>query len=158
MFISKLLMEWLPNGHLIGVLTITYTLVYRKKALVPIYVFVFLTGLYYGFALWWVPYLYLWTLLWAGAMLIPKKLSPTAAVPVYMTLCALHGLLFGTLYAPFQALAYHLDFEGMLAWIAVGIQWDIRHAIYNFMFGTLIFPLAELLKKLEKNSSLGKVK
>ena len=63
MFVSKLLMEGLPNMHLIGVLTVVYTLVYRWKALCPLYVFVFLTGLYGGFNLWWLPYLYIWAVL-----------------------------------------------------------------------------------------------
>ena len=64
MFVSKIVMEALPNIHLLGTLTMTYTVVYRKKALIPLYVYVFLNGLYAGFSLWWVPYLYIWTILW----------------------------------------------------------------------------------------------
>lgn len=63
MFISKYMTEALPNVHLIGMLTMTYTVAYRKKALIPIYVFVLLTGLFNGFAMWWIPYLYIWTVL-----------------------------------------------------------------------------------------------
>lgn len=44
MFTSKLLMEGLPNIHLIGMFTALLTVVYRKRALYPIYIFVFLTG------------------------------------------------------------------------------------------------------------------
>ena len=36
MFCSKIVMEFLPNVHLLGALTITYTLVFRAKALIPI--------------------------------------------------------------------------------------------------------------------------
>ena len=50
MFCSKLLMEWIPNVHLLGMFTITFTLVYRKKALFPIYLYVLLNGVYAGFA------------------------------------------------------------------------------------------------------------
>ena len=64
MYASKVIMEFAPNIHLIGVFTIAFTVVYRKKALYPIYVYVFLTGMFHGFATWWVPYLYLWTVLW----------------------------------------------------------------------------------------------
>ena len=46
MFVSKLVMEFLPNVHLIGALTMVYTIVYRSKALIPLYIFVFLSGLY----------------------------------------------------------------------------------------------------------------
>ena len=98
MFVSKLVMEFLPNIHLIGALTMVYTIVYRAKALIPIYIFVFLTGLYGGFSLWWVPYLYVWTVLWAVTMLLPRKMPNKIAIPVYMVVCALHGLLFGVLY------------------------------------------------------------
>ena len=44
MFISKILLEFLPNVHLIGMFIVLFTLIYRAKALIPIYVFVFLTG------------------------------------------------------------------------------------------------------------------
>ena len=50
MYASKLLMEAAPNIHLLGVFTIAYTVVYRKKALFPIYIYVFLNGIVSGFA------------------------------------------------------------------------------------------------------------
>ena len=65
MFCSKVIMEALPNIHLLGMLTMVYTLTFRWKALIPIYIYVFLNGLYAGFNVWWVPYLYIWTVLWA---------------------------------------------------------------------------------------------
>ncbi|MCL2755004.1 MAG: hypothetical protein FWD35_04735, partial [Oscillospiraceae bacterium] len=70
--------------------------------------------------------------------------------PLYMVLCALHGLSFGTLYAPFQAVMWGLTFEGMLAWIIAGLPFDVVHAVGNFAAGVLIVPLAMLLKRLEK--------
>ena len=150
MFISKLLMEWAPNIHLLGCFTIVYTLVYRKKALIPIYVYVFLLGAYYGFATWWVPYLYIWTVLWGAAMLLPRSMPKKWAVPVYMALCGLHGLCYGILYAPAQALFFGLNFKGMITWIIAGLPYDAVHALGNLAAGVLIVPLTELLKKLEK--------
>lgn len=44
MYVSKIVMEVLPNVHLIGVFTIALTVVYRSKALFPIYIFVFFDG------------------------------------------------------------------------------------------------------------------
>ena len=41
MYVSKLLMEFLPNIHLIGMFIVLLTVLYRKKALIPIYIFVF---------------------------------------------------------------------------------------------------------------------
>lgn len=152
MYGSKVLMEFLPNVHLLGMFTITFTVVYRKKALIPIYVYVFLNGLFAGFTFWWVPYLYIWTVLWGIVMLLPKTMPKKVAVPVYMVTCALHGFLFGTLYAPVQALMFGLDFKGMLAWIVAGLPWDAIHGVSNFFAGALVVPLATLLQKLSRQN------
>ena len=153
MFISKLVMEFLPNIHLLGMLTMVYTLAFRKRALIPIYVYVLLNGLYAGFNLWWVPYLYIWTILWGVTMLLPKRMPHKVGAVVYPIVCALHGLAFGTLYAPAQAILFRLNFQQMLAWIASGFYWDVVHAVGNLAVGLLIVPLTILLKKL--NSKVG---
>ena len=150
MFISKLILEFLPNVHLLGALTVTYTVVYRKKALIPIYLFVFLIGLYNGFDLWWIPYLYLWTVLWAMTMILPKKMSPKIAPIMYVLVCGLHGLAYGSLYAVFQAFAFNLNFEQTIAWIIAGFPWDITHCIGNILAGLLIYPLSKSLSKFEE--------
>lgn len=41
MFVSKLVMEFLPNMHLIAVFTVALTVVYRWGALFPIYILFF---------------------------------------------------------------------------------------------------------------------
>ena len=149
MFISKIILEFLPNIHLLGALTIIYTIVYRKKALIPIYIYVIMNGLYAGFNIWWVPYLYIWTVLWGITMLIPKKLPAVIAAPIYIVICGLHGLCFGILYAPCQAIAFNLNFEQTIAWIISGFPFDIIHCFGNLAAGTLIFPLSKVLQKLE---------
>ena len=154
MFCSKVIMEALPNVHLLGMFTITFTLVYRKKALIPIYVYVILNGLYAGFNMWWVPYLYTWTILWGITMLLPQKLDPRAGVIVYATVCALHGLAFGTLYAPAQAVMFGFGFEQTVAWIVAGLPFDIIHAVGNLIAGLLIIPLKELLIRLSKQINI----
>ena len=152
MYASKLLMEAFPNIHLIGTFVVALTLVYRRKALWPIYIFVAVTGLFGGFAVWWVPYLYLWTVLWAAVMLLPANIPAKIRPLVYMTVCAAHGFLYGVLYAPAQALLFGLDFQGTLAWIAAGLPFDLIHGISNFFCGMLILPLANILRKAETNS------
>lgn len=150
LFLSKLLMEWAPNIHLVGMLIMVYTLVYRKKALIPLYLYVFLIGLFYGFATWWIPYLYIWTVLWAVTMLLPKNMPNKIAIPVYMAVCGLHGLCYGILYAPAQALLFGLNFKGMLTWIAAGFVFDALHGLGNLAAGILIIPITNLLLRLEK--------
>ena len=153
MYCSKLLMDALPNIHLIGVMTMALTLVYRKKALYPIYIFVFLTGLLSGFSTWWVPYLYIWTVLWGVTMLLPEKLPKKAAPFIYMTVCGLHGLFYGILYAPVQAIFFGLDFKGMLTWIGAGLSFDLVHCVSNFLCALLVLPISTLIRKAEKYSS-----
>jgi energy-coupling factor transport system substrate-specific component len=153
MFCSKIIMEALPNIHLLGMLTMTYTIAFRKKALIPIYIYIMLNGLYAGFSLWWMPYLYIWTILWAVTMLLPRNMPKKAKCVVYPLVCALHGILFGILYSPAQALMFGLNFEQMVAWIISGLPWDVIHGVGNFFAGLLIFPLSELLKRLMKKST-----
>ena len=150
-YASKMIMEVAPNVHLLGVFTIAFTVVYRKKALYPIYTYVLLNGIFCGFATWWIPYLYLWAVLWGATMLLPKRIPEKLRPLVYMLLCAAHGFLFGTLYAPAQALLYGLSFQKMIAWIISGLPWDFVHGVSNFFCGILIVPIIKILTFLEKN-------
>lgn len=151
MFASKIIMEVLPNIHILGMLTMAYTLAFRKKALIPLYVYIMLNGIFAGFATWWIPYLYIWTVLWGITMLLPKKMPKPVAIVVYPLICSLHGLFFGVLYAPAQALLFGLDFAGMLAWIAAGFVFDVTHAVGNFAAGLLILPMSQLLIRLKQS-------
>ena len=146
MYASKIVLDVLPNIHLLGVLIVAITIVYRKRALYPIYVFVFLTGLLNGFAVWWIPYLYIWTVLWLAVMLIPEGAKPIW----FIAACSLHGFLYGTLYAPAQALVSGFTFKQTIAWIAAGLPFDAIHGISNFLCGFLIQPLAKTLENLKK--------
>ena len=150
MFCSKIIMEALPNIHLLGMLTMTYTVVFRKKALIPIYIYVILNGLYAGFNMWWIPYLYIWTILWGITMLIPKQLPTKVKCVVFPLVCGIHGFAFGMLYAPAQAVMFGMNFEQMIAWIIAGLPWDLLHGAGNILAGMLVVPLSELLQKLMK--------
>lgn len=156
LFCSKLLMEWAPNIHFIAPLLIAFTLVYRTKALIPLYIFVALTGVYAGFNVWWVPYLYIWLPLWGLAMLFPRRPPRPWAIPLYMLIGGLHGLAYGTLYAPAQALFFRLDLAATLAWILAGIPFDALHAVGNLASCALVFPIATLLFRLERHSVNGR--
>lgn len=153
MFVSKLLMEFLPNIHLLGMLIMVYTLVYRWLALVPIYVYVFLLLFISGFAPWWVPNLYTWTVLWAVTMLLPRRMPRRLYCVVYPVVCALHGFAYGAIYAPAQALMYGLNWQGMVAWIVAGLPFDAIHGVGNLLTGLLIVPMVALLNRLNRLSN-----
>ena len=150
MFCSKIIMEVLPNIHLLGMLTMTYTVVFRKKALIPIYIYVMMNGLYSGFNTWWIPYLYVWTVLWGLTMLLPQNMPKRIKCVVYPAVCCFHGLIFGIIYAPAQAIMFGLNFKSAVAWVIAGLPWDLLHGIGNLFAGLLILPLSNLLFKLTK--------
>ena len=154
MYVSKLIMDLAPNIHLLGMFIVAYTLVYRKKALYPIYIFVLLTGLLNGFSAWWVPYLYIWTVLWAVTMVLPRKMPAKVRPFVYMVVCALHGFGYGVLYAPAQALMFGLNFQGMISWIITGLPFDMIHGVSNFFCGILIMPIVSVLRMAERSAEI----
>ena len=104
MFVSKLLTEALPNVHFLALFIIVFTVLFRAKALISIYLFVIA--------------------------------------------CALHGILFGTLYAPFQAIAFGMNFKSTVAWIIAGLPWDAVHGISNFCIASLSVPIISVMKKV----------
>ena len=154
MVCTKVIMSALPNIHLLGMLIMVLTLTFRWRALIPIYIYVFLDGLYFGFNVWWVPYLYIWTLLWAITMIIPKKMPKWLCCVVYPVVCSLHGFAFGVLYAPAQALFFGLNFGETIAWISTGAVFDIIHGISNFAVGFLIVPFSALLRRLSRSYNI----
>ena len=152
MYASKIIMEFAPNIHLLGVFTIAFTVVYRKKALYPIYIYILLLGLFNGFSAWWIPHLYVWIILWGAVMLLPKKLPGKVETWIYMTVCALHGFLYGVLCAPSQAILYGLNIKGTIAWIVSGLPFDMIHGISNFFCGILIVPIIRTLRLAERTT------
>ena len=96
----------------------------------------------------------MWTVLWGAVMFLPKHMPAKIQPVVYMAVCAAHGFLFGTLYAPAQALLYGLSFQGMIAWIVAGLPWDLIHGVSNFFCGILILPIVSMLRFVEGHAEL----
>lgn len=151
MMVSDLLMNIIPNVHLVGVIIVVLTVVYRWKALFPIYVYVLLIGLMEGIGTWWLPYLYVWTLLWGMVMLLPKHMPKWLTPIVYALVCGLHGFGFGLWWIPSQMLLMSFSFKQALVWWQFGFfTADIPHGIGNLVGSILIVPLINLIRKLDK--------
>ncbi len=152
MCVGDFAMEWLPNVHFVGVLIVVATILYRKYALLPIFVYWIVSGFVEGISLWWLPKIYVWVLLWLGVMLIPNRLSEKTKNILYVVVCSVHGFLsFGVLYAPAQALITGLNFKGMLAWIVLGLPFDITQGVSNLVLGSIfIYPMVKILKQTDK--------
>ncbi len=137
-------MSPLPNIEPVSLLILIYTLVLGRQVFYIIYTFALLEGLLYGFHLWWVTYLYIWSL-WALAVLLigrKRELSPLA----WAAASGAFGLGFGALCAlpyfaggPWAAFSY---------WMA-GIPFDLLHCAGNFgLTLALERPLCRLLTRL----------
>ena len=147
---SDYVMNVLPNVHLVGVMIVVLTVVYRWKALYPLYVYVLLIGLIEGIGLWWLPYLYIWTVLWGMTMLLPRRMPRWLAPIAYSLVCALHGFGFGFLWLPSQMLLMHFSWNMALAWWTSGfLTADLFHGIGNLVGSLLIVPLVTLIRKLD---------
>ena len=152
MFVSKVIMEGLPNIHLLGTFIVAFTLTYRAKAVFPIFAYVFANGLWEGFNLFgWLPETYIWFILWGVVMLLPQNMPARIAPVVYMFVSALHGLLFDVFYAPAYVLFLGYEWNDLGLILLSGLPFNILQAVGNFALGILIVPLVTLLRKLEKN-------
>ena len=60
MFVSQVALAFLPNIELVSLFVILFTLVFRKRVVGALGVFILLEGLVYGFGFWWLNYLYVW--------------------------------------------------------------------------------------------------
>ena len=154
-FAAKLALSFIPNVHLSGLLIVVFTLCLGKKALIPIYIYVILEGVFYGFNVWWVPYLYVWAVLWGMTyivmMIMPEKTPKIIKMIIYSLITGIHGLSFGTLFTFGFAPLMNMNLNAAKAWIIAGLPFDIIHGISNFILGFLIIPLSELMKKLLKS-------
>ncbi|MDO4275152.1 MAG: hypothetical protein Q4D16_15900 [Eubacteriales bacterium] len=136
----------LPNIEPVTLLVIIYTLVYGKKVFYIIYTFVFMEGLVYGFGIWWVSYLYIWSILALIVLLMKKNES----IVIWTVLAGAYGLCFGFLCA-FPYFISGGPGAGLAYWIA-GIPYDITHCIGNVVITAILFkPVYKVLKNLHNS-------
>ena len=132
----------LPNVELVSLLIVLYTRRYGGKALLIVYLFVLLEGLFYGFGLWFVNYLYVWAVLWGLTMLL-RRMNGLLG---WVILLAAFGLGFGLLCAvPYLFIG---GLNTAVAYFISGIPFDLAHGASNAVLGALLFkPLDRLLAR-----------
>ena len=133
----------LPNIELVSFFIIVYTLVLGKKAFYPIYVFVIVEGLIYGFGLWWISYLYVWDVLAIAVLLFRKNEQPV----VWVIISGLFGLLFGALCSiPYLFIG---GIGAAISYWVNGILFDLLHCGGNVIATALLFgPGYKIMKRL----------
>lgn len=136
MFAAKMCLAALPNIEPVSLLVIVYTLVFGRKSLYAIYVYVMLEILFWGLGLWNLMYLYVWLVLFLLAQLFRGMDSAWG----WAILSGGFGLAFGLLCSPVYFITGGWAFG--LSWWISGIPWDVVHCGGNFVIAlVLVRPL-----------------
>ena len=143
LLVAQVGLAFLPNIEVVSLLVILYTLFFKKKTLYIIYIFALLEGLIYGFGIWWLMYLYVWTILWGITVLLKSEKSPV----IWAFISGFFGLFFGTLCSVPYFITGGVSMG--ISWIIAGLQMDIIHGISNFVVTLLLFqPLYTAFQKV----------
>lgn len=139
----------LPNIELVSLLVIVYTLVFGKKTIPIIYAFALLEGIIYGFGIWWVMYLYVWTILYFIVRVFRKNENSI----FWAVVGGFYGLSYGMLCSLPYAIAGGAG--AGIAWWIRGIPYDILHGAGNFiviafLFKPVYFSLKNIYCKMGK--------
>ena len=139
----KVAMSFLPNIEPVSLMVMLYAVVFGRKGLYPIYLYVLMEILFYGIQLWNINYLYVWAILFLGARIMRSSQSPLA----WALLAGSFGLLFGALCAPVYVFSGGIGFA--VSWWVNGIPFDLLHCAGNFVMALVLFlPLKKLLERL----------
>ena len=142
-FGAKYVMSWLPNIEPVSLMVMLFAVLFGIKCLYPVYIYVMLEILFYGFGLWNVNYLYVWPLLACASCLLRQMKHPLA----WALLSGVFGLLFGALCAPVDVFLGGWGYA-VSKWVS-GIPFDLTHCVGNFVIALLLFvPLRTLMEKL----------
>lgn len=142
-FGAKVAMAFLPNIEPVSLLVMLYAVIFGRKCLYPIYVYVALEILMYGLGTWNIMYLYIWAVLALGAWLLRDMQSPIG----WAVLSGSFGLLFGALCAPVDVFIGGFGYAAA-KWVS-GLLFDFYHCAGNFVIALLLFnPLRRLFVML----------
>ena len=142
-FALQVAMAPLPNIEPVSLLVMIFAVVFGWKCLYPVYVFVVMEILFYGISTWNVYYLYVWTVLALGAIVMRGSKSPLA----WALLSGGFGLMFGALCGIVDIFIGGFAYAAS-KWVS-GIPFDLLHCCGNFGIALIMFkPLRAVMEKL----------
>ena len=145
LIIGKEAMAFLPNIEPVTLLLLLLAERYGFKAFLPLYAFVLVEGLLYGFHLWFFAYLYVWAI-WVLLVVLLRRFSNFL---FWAIAAAVYGLLFGAL----TSLPYFVTsgVAGGVAYIVGGLSFDIIHCVGNLLMVLVLYlPLKKLFDRIDK--------
>ena len=146
LFVGQVALAPIPNVEIVSLLVVVYTKVFRKKVFFIIYGFVLLEGLMYGFGIWWMMYLYIWSVLAIVVLCFRKQNSAVW----WAIITGIFGLVFGALCSiPYFFIS---GVHGAMAYWISGIPFDLIHGVSNSIVVFVLYkPLFGLLDQLTRN-------
>lgn len=146
LFVAQTALAIVANIEIVSLLIMLFTLALGRKVFYSIYIFALLEGLLYGFHIWWVMYLYVWTIL-AGVTWFFRR---TRSVLVWAVISGMFGLMFGALCSiPYFFIGGFA--MGSAYWVA-GIPFDLVHCAGNFFLCLILWrPLVIAFGKIGLN-------
>ena len=146
-FAAKYVMSFLPNIEPVSLCVMLFAVVFGKKWVYPVYLYVLLEILFYGISLWNINYLYIWAILAIAAYCLRGMQGRLG----WALLSGGFGLLFGALCGIVDVFIGGFGYA-LARWVS-GIPFDIAHCAGNFFLALLLFvPLRRLLEKLYRKA------
>ena len=141
-FGAKMVMSGLPNIEPVSLMIMIFAVVFGAKGLYPMYVYVLMEFLFFGFGLWNINYFYIWAMLAVAAVFLKDMRHPLA----WAILSGTFGLLFGALCGIVDVFIGGFGYA-VTKWVS-GIPFDVAHCAGNFVIALVLFaPLRNLLEK-----------
>ena len=141
-FAAKYVMSFLPNIEPVSLMVMLFAVVFGKKWVYPVYLYVAMEILFYGISLWNLNYLYIWAVLAVLASCMKTMESPLG----WAMLSGVYGLAFGALCGIVDV--FIGGFGYAVAKWASGIPFDISHCLGNFFIALILFkPMRKLLEQ-----------
>ena len=142
-FAAKYVMSVLPNIEPVSLMVMLFAVVFGRKWVYPVYIYIAMEILFYGINLWNVYYLYIWAVLGLAAYCLRKMQHPL----LWAILSGAFGLLFGALCGITDIFIGGFGYA-TAKWLS-GLSFDLLHCAGNFVIALVMFkPLRILLDKL----------
>ena len=142
-FGAKYVMSFLPNIEPVSLCVMLYAVVFGRKWVYPVYLYVAMEILFYGISLWNINYLYIWAVLAVAARVLRNMDTPLG----WAMLSGAFGLLFGALCGIVDVFIGGFSYA-VAKWVS-GIPFDLMHCAGNFAIALVMFkPLRGLLERL----------
>ena len=145
LFAAKMALAGLPNIEPVTLLVMVYSVVFGRRALWAIGLYIGLEAIVWGINVWVINYIYLWPLLWLIARSLRKMEHPLG----WAVLAGFYGVFFGAMCAPVYVFTNGWAYA--LSWWISGIPFDLVHGVGNFAMALVLFaPCRKALEHMKK--------